>query len=84
MTTYTLALGHSLLLATVPDGGDVSEQIAEEERKAGGDSLEYECISGCTLTDDKPEDTDTIVWHSGNEGWIIDETGRDWKYAVRA
>jgi hypothetical protein len=71
-------------LATVPDGGDISALIAEEEHKVRELLTDFKLTTGCKLTDDEPEDRDTIVWHSGNGGWIMDETGRDWNYAVRA
>jgi hypothetical protein len=88
MTTYTLAIADIMLLATVPDDAGIAGAVAKEVEDNGLDRhhgpIEYKAISGCTLTDDEPEDSDTIVWHSGNGGWIIDETGRDWRFAVRA
>lgn len=86
-TTYTLAIGGDMLLATVVDGGDITDQLEEFEAPEGGPRFkagDYEVITGCILTDDKPEDADRIVWHSGNCGWICDTSGRNWRFAIRA
>jgi hypothetical protein len=83
--TYTLAIGGDMLLATVPDGGDIEGAVAREMQMAGARSIpDHETITGCILTDDEPEDADRIVWHSGNAGWIADETDRVWRFAIRA
>ena len=79
MTTYTLAIGADMLLATVPDGGDIVSEIAKDMDTPP----EYILHTGCILTDAEPADDSTIVWESGNEGWIFDETGRDWRFAVK-
>jgi hypothetical protein len=43
----------------------------------------YDIIRGCTLTDQEmDEDAYDVVWKSGNEGWLTDETGSDWLFAV--
>ena len=84
---YTLAIGADMLIATVPDGEDIHAAVSREaaDNNLGGD-LAYQTIDGCTLTD---EDVDAgsgvvLVWQSGNDGWICDETGKDWRFAIQA
>ena len=52
MTTYTLAIGADMLLATVPDGDDihaaVQAMIDNNQVDAG---TRYDVIPGCVLTD---------------------------------
>lgn len=82
-TNYTLAIGAdtccwqcSLTVAT---------SMQRLRRKVGGDpEIETKIVTGCTLTDDGPDDNYTIIWHSGNCGWIIDENNRTWRYVVKA
>ncbi len=81
---YTLAIAGDMLLATVIDGGDIEAAVATECAMAGIEPLEYRTIHNCLLTDDYPEDSDAIVWRSGNCGWLIDESGCGWRFAVRA
>lgn len=82
--TYTLAIGGDMLLATVPDGGDIAAAVTAEAAKSGFIPPAYEVEPGCTLTDEEPDGGATVVWASGNAGWVIDETGVDWKFAIRA
>ena len=86
MTTYTIAFdtGSGLLFATVPDGADIDAAVAEEADNAGIDIPDYAVESGLTLTDDPPDGA-TVVYDGrrGTLGYIIDETGRCWDYAVR-
>jgi hypothetical protein len=84
MTTYTLAISAGMLLATVADGGDINAAVNAECVKSLSEAPEFEAISGCTLTDDEPCDRDAIVWDSGWHGWIFDEDGGGWRFAVRA
>lgn len=81
MTTYTLAIGADVLLATARDGADVRAIVAADPnaRYVGN----YDTIAGCTLTDAEPSATDEVVWHSGDGGWIFDENGYSWRFAVR-
>jgi len=92
MTTYTIATtvpasdGLSMLLATVPDSGDIAtpaERLIAEQWRGEDGAIEYEITTGLTLTDEEPEDEDRIVWRGHDLGWLIDETGRTWEYAVR-
>jgi hypothetical protein len=85
MTTYTLAIGADMLLATVPDGDDihaaVQALIDENQIEAG---TRYDVIPGCVLTDmEFDEEYYDYIWKSGNSGWLMDETGADWRYAVK-
>ena len=86
MTTYTVAISDTCLLATVPDRGDIAAAVRAEARlgRFEDDIPVYVVTTGLTLTNDEPEDSDTIVWHSGNGGFLTDEHGADWNYATRA
>jgi hypothetical protein len=53
--TYTLAIGADMLLATVPDGGDIAASVQASMASIHGD-IEFDTFSGCTLTDDEPDD----------------------------
>ena len=81
--TYTLALGADMLLATVPDGADIEDAVRLEADQSGFEAPEFQAVEGCILTDDEPEDPDSIVWVSGNCGWIMDDAGRVWRFAIR-
>ena len=84
MATYTLAIvDGEMLMATVVDGGDIDAAVEAEASMARIDPPKFDAVYGCTLTNNEPEDGE-YVWKSGNQGWIIDENGREWKYAVRA
>lgn len=83
MTTYTLVFCGDLLITTVPDGGDIEAAIKAEEEKAreeyDEDDLTY--YKGVILTDD-PEDDDEIIYSGTSYGWLVDEAGTAYKYAV--
>lgn len=84
MTTYTLAILPDLLLATCQDGDNIEHAVNIEMHKIGeSQAPEYQTISGCTLTDEEPEDRSHIVWRSGDAGYIYDETGRIWEWATK-
>jgi hypothetical protein len=83
MTTYTLALLPDLLLATCPDGDNIEHAVNIEMHKIQVPTMVYETVSGCTLTDEEPEDQSHIVWRSGDAGYIYDETGRIWVWATK-
>jgi hypothetical protein len=53
----------------------------DEHRDTAGADIEL--IPGCTLTDDEPEDEDRIMWQGHEYGWLIDENGNPYKYAIR-
>jgi hypothetical protein len=88
MTTYTIALTtqyrDTMLLASCPDGDDIAAAVAREhawERDEAEPA--WRAVSGLTFTDDAPEDEDKIVWGPSPErGWLIDENGRTYAYAV--
>lgn len=82
--TYTLAIGGDMLLATVPDGADIAAAVTAEAAKSGFTPPSYGVVVGCTLTNEEPDDGAAVVWASGNAGWVIDEAGMDWKFAIRA
>ena len=78
--TFTIALGANgnMLLATVPDGGDIDAAVRNEPYEG-----EYEIITGLTLSDELPEGVDW-VWKSGNSGWLFLPNGETANYAYRA
>lgn len=92
MTTYTIAYCE-LLYACVPDGDD--EALERElrdagEQRSGDDGVEpirLDTVSietGLILTDDKPDDASRIVWRGQDLGWLTDEHGKSYDYAIRA
>ena len=86
MTTYTIIIGDDMLLATVPDGDDIKAALADAAAHYGFTVPEhYDVTPGCTLTDAEDFDPDfhDYVWKSGGSGWLIDETGADWRYAIK-
>jgi hypothetical protein len=84
MTTYTIAIGADMLLATVPEGDDIHAAIKTWADETGFDlATPYDVIRHCTLTDQEmDEDFYDVVWKSGNSGFLMDETGSTWTYAV--
>jgi hypothetical protein len=78
MTTYTIAIGSDMILATVPDGGDIATAASVD-----GYTGEYEVITGLTLSDALPEGADA-VWVSGNGGWLFLPNGNTATFAYRA
>jgi hypothetical protein len=84
MATYTLAFGGDLLLAAVPDGGDVAAAVAREAGDAFTGVPAYTTVTGCILTNRRPDDGAMIVFESGSAGWLSDdENDCIWRYAVR-
>ncbi len=82
MTTYTVATVNGMIVATVPDGEDIAAAVAAEAKNIGSEFGEYAVETGLTLTDTLGEDEEWEL-KSGTEGWLIDESGKDWAYAVR-
>jgi hypothetical protein len=84
MTTYTIAIGADMLLATVPEGADIHAAVLAASEHDGFKVPEnYDVIRHCTLTDEPlDEEFYDVAWKSGNSGWLIDETGADWRFAV--
>jgi hypothetical protein len=79
--TYTLAFRGPLLIAVVPDGGNVAAAVVAEEKRLGQPLAGYQTKSGLILTDAIPQGG-TVFWTGHSMGWIRDETGRAWRYAV--
>ena len=83
MTTYTIAVTEAgLLAATIVDGENIQKAIALEEEEAQADFGPCDIIDGMTLTDD-PQDDDEIVYSGTGLGFLTDENGTTWNYAVR-
>jgi hypothetical protein len=84
MTTYTLIIAENYLLTTIPDGSDIEAAIEAAVADARIEREDrYDVVPGCVLTDDEPEDDAAIAWRSGGNGWTMDESGQDWRFAVR-
>ena len=89
MTTYTIAVTteyqDAMLLASCPDDSDIDEAVAKEHAwERDEDEPAWKAISGLIFTDDEPDDEDKIVWGPGvDRGWLIDEIGRTYRYAIR-
>jgi hypothetical protein len=79
--TYTLAYRDGLLIAVVPDGGDVAAAVAAEGKRLKRRIKGYKTMSGLALVDTIPHGA-TVFWRGHGMGWIKDETGRAWRYAV--
>lgn len=80
MNTYTIAFTDSVLLATVVDGSDIDAVI--KASVPGDVEGEIEKVSGLVLTDDLQEG-DEIVWSGNDCGYLTDEHGSWFNYAVR-
>jgi hypothetical protein len=80
--TYTLAFRGPLLVAVVPDGGNVAAAVAVEEKRLGQSPARYQAKSGLILTDAIPQGATVVFWTRHGMGWLRDETGRAWRYAV--
>lgn len=81
--TYTLAIANDMLVACVPDGGNMAAAISARERLVKAKIGEYATVDGCLLTNELPADPDAILWRSGGYGWLRDEAGREWLFAIR-
>lgn len=79
--TYTLVHRGPQLIAVVPDGGDIAKAVAAEEKRLGMSLKGYNAKSGLILVDTIPVGA-TVFWRKHGLGWIRDETGRAWRYAV--
>ena len=90
--TYTIALlgEHGLLVACQPDGArEALQHEIDVARAEIRDSVErcdsgMKIIAGCTLTDDEPDDEDTIVYRGHQMGWLTDSDGTPRNFAVKA
>jgi hypothetical protein len=83
MTTYTIATINAMLIAVIPDGGDIEAAIRDFEWDYG-DKLDRKAIrvtSGCTLTDEI-EEGDEVVYRCTEYGYLTDLDGRTYYAAV--
>lgn len=84
MSTYTIALAGDLLIACVPEGGDIDAAIKAGSDAAGidiaADDLTF--VSGVTLTD-QVEDGDKVIYSGFSCGWLLDMDGKAYEYAVK-
>jgi hypothetical protein len=88
MITYTIAYG-ALLYACAPDGNETAleAEIATQREQAAAAGVTLGPITferGLILTDEEPEDEDRIVWRGHDLGWLTDEHGNSYEYAIRA
>jgi hypothetical protein len=84
MTTYTIATINGMLIASIPDGGDIEAAIQAFEADAWGEEVDRKSVritSGCTLTDDV-KDGDEVVYRGTTYGHLMDEKGRTYSAAV--
>lgn len=84
MKTYTIAILNNLVIATVPDGQDIYQAVAEEAERAGIeiDFGELDVIVGVTLADEE-EEGDRVVFRAGpHTGHLMDEDGHRYRVAV--
>ena len=84
MKTYTIAYS-GLLYACVPDGDETAlkVEIAEQRKQAEQADVTFGPVTierGLILTNDEPENPRRIVWC----GWLADENGTAYEYAIRA
>jgi hypothetical protein len=80
--TYTIAMWNDALVACIPDGQDVNSAVAAEAKKANiPEMTATKVVSGLTLTDTE-EDGDDVIYSGVAMGWLSDEAGRTYKYAV--
>ena len=83
MTTYTIVFWNDLLVATVPDGGDIDAAVSAEAERSGCPEMEATSIeSGLTLTNDVI-DGDEVMYSGVALGWLENERGENFRYAVR-
>lgn len=83
-TTYTIATLNDVVIAIVPDGGDIYAAVADEAERAGIeiDFDDLDVIEGVTLVDEEKEG-DEVVFRAGpHTGYLMDEEGRWWSMAV--
>jgi hypothetical protein len=79
---YDLAFFDIYLMACVPHGANIDAAVRAECAKARIDYETPTIVEGVYLTDD-PRDTDEIVSTGNRLGWLQDENGRTYRYAVK-
>jgi hypothetical protein len=86
--TYTIVIDTAadLLVACVADG-DQDGLVRELREYRDQSSAEHEAnlrvINGLILTDDEPDDESRIKWRGYDRGWLTDERGISYQYAIR-
>jgi hypothetical protein len=87
MTTYTIAYGQ-VLYACAPDGDkeklELELQEAEKQARIELNRDGLILVSGLILTNDRPDNERRIVWQGHDLGWLTDENGNSYEYAIRA
>lgn len=83
MTTYTIAFWNDLLIATIPDDGDLDAAVKAESERASIPEMEATSVETGLILTDETEDGDEIVYSDTRTGWLIDENGKTYRYAVK-
>ena len=89
MKTYTVAYttDSGLLLACVPDNttDEIYKEIDRVEKEAGIEINRDDVVTeeGLILTNDAPRGLN-VRWSTGNAGRLNDETGVEFRYAIKA
>ncbi|MDK2126770.1 hypothetical protein [Parachitinimonas caeni] len=83
MSLHTIAY-HDVLLACVKDGDDLEAALLKLETNAHIkiDRSEMTVHRGLLLVD-AIEDSDEVVWQGSKLGFLTDEHGRQYEFAVR-
>lgn len=85
--TYTIAYVDDMLIATIPDGGDIHAAVRDYAKDARIDPIrDYFVDEGVALTNElPPNDWDDVVWDAsgGHGGFLMDESRQTYRYAVR-
>lgn len=79
---YDLGYYGIYLMACVPHGADIHAAIEAERVKARLDKEEPTIVTGVHLTDD-PRVTDEIIQAGNRVGYLADEHGREYRFAVK-
>jgi len=77
MTTFTIAIGNDMLLATVPDGGDI-----ETAARVAAAAWETWTKNGLGLDADDREQTAKAVNDATNNAWLYDMDESAWLAAT--
>lgn len=81
--TYSIAFDGDLLIATVPTGGDLDAAIDLERKNSRTPELKATSVIECVRLTDEPSAGEEIVYSGTEMGWLMDETGKTYNYAVR-
>ena len=82
--TYTIATMGDIVIATVPDGGDIYAAVADEAERADIeiDFRDLDVTEGVTLTDEEIDGDQTVFRTGPHTGYLMDEQGRPYALAV--